>query len=94
MCPNLKIRGCFDLRDKCVQELRDKGVVKSVKIPRDLNVADLLTHCLPKSKFSEVLERARNLRYCNCTAACVFKHVYIVHNCIVVLSSDWSITLD
>ena len=43
-CPNSKIRGCFDLRDKCVQELRDKGVVKSVKIPRDLNVADLLTH--------------------------------------------------
>ena len=77
-CPNSKIRGCFDLRDKCVKELRDKGVVKSVKIPRDLNVADLLTHCLPKSKFSEVLERARNLRYYNCTAACVFKHVYTV----------------
>ena len=42
-CPGSKLRGCFDLRDKSVSELRDKGVVTSNKIHRGLNVADMLT---------------------------------------------------
>ena len=31
-CPNSKIRGCFDLRNQTVNELRDKGIVRAKKI--------------------------------------------------------------
>ena len=45
-CPNSKMRSFFDLRLGRIQELRDTNIVTSKKILRDLNVADLLTHCL------------------------------------------------
>ena len=50
-CPNSKVRGCFDLRNKRTTELRDKGVVSSKKTPQDLNVADMLTHCFARKQF-------------------------------------------
>ena len=75
-CPGSKLRGCFDLRDKSVSELRDKGVVTSNKIHRDLNVADMLTHCLTRGQFHHHLDRAQNLRNHNSKGACVFSLIY------------------
>ena len=77
-CPNSKVRGCFDLRNKRTIELRDKGVVSSKKIPRDLNVADMLTHCLARKQFQHHLSRAQNLRYHNSKGACVFNLIYSI----------------
>jgi hypothetical protein len=77
-CPNSKIRGCFDLRNNATIEMRDKGQVKAVKIFRDLNVADMLTHCLSRMKFQHHLSRAQNLRYHNSSGACVFKLIYSI----------------
>ena len=59
--PNSKLRRVFDMRDTSVQELRDQSIVKSEYILRDLNVADLLTHCLPGPSFLLCLGRAQNL---------------------------------
>ena len=77
-CPGSKLRGCFDLRDKSVSELRDKGIVTSNKIHRDLNVADMLTHCLTRGQFHHHLDRAQNLRYHNSKGACVFNLIYSI----------------
>ena len=54
-CINSKLRGVFDLRDVWVQELRDKGQVETVTIPRDENHADIhvLTHCLSSGNFNK-----------------------------------------
>lgn len=49
--PNSKLRGCFDIRDSFIQELRDKNVITSTYIKRTMNVADLLTHCLSQTSF-------------------------------------------
>ena len=74
--PNSKMRGCFELRYASMRELRDHNMLRSKKIPRDLNVADLLTHCLSGPSFRKCLGRAQNLRSNVCRAACVFKHIY------------------
>ena len=39
--PNSRLLGCFDLREKWVQELRDKKQVKVIKVPTKYNVSDL-----------------------------------------------------
>ena len=77
-CPNSKIRGCFDLRNQTVKELRDKGIVQAKKINRELNVADMLTHCLSGKPFNQHLIRAQNLRNLNCRAGCVFTSLFCV----------------
>ena len=69
--PNSKLRRCFDMRDTAVTELRDQAVVRSQHIFRDLNVADLLTHCLSGPNFViSSLGRAQNLRSYSCRGAC------------------------
>ena len=60
--PNSKLRRVFDMRDTAVKELRDQGIVKSKHILRDLNVSDLLTHCLSGPNFRLCLGRAQNLQ--------------------------------
>ena len=70
--PNSKLRGCFDLREKAVMELRDQGIVTSEHVPRSLNMADMLTHCLSGPNFHKCLDMAQNLRSYNCRGACVF----------------------
>jgi hypothetical protein len=59
--PNSKLRRVFDMRDTSVKELRDQGIVKAIHILRDLNVADMLTHCLSGPNFQRCLGRAQNL---------------------------------
>ena len=77
-CPNSKMRGCYDLREQAVRELRDKEVVSATYIRRDLNIADLLTHCLAKSKFKEMVARAQNLHCHISRVACVYNCVFSV----------------
>ena len=52
-CINSKLRGVFEIRDAWVQELRDKGQVDTVAIPREENHADILTHCLSSGNFNK-----------------------------------------
>lgn len=77
-CPNSKIRGSFDLRDQATREMRDSGIVKANRIHRDLNVSDMLTHCLTRKQFHGHLSRAQNLRNHNPKGACVFHLIYSV----------------
>jgi hypothetical protein len=74
--PNSKLRGCFDIRDSMIQELRDKNVIKSTYIKRTLNIADLLTHCLSQTSFNDMLHRAQNFQTQNCKGACVFTSIF------------------
>jgi hypothetical protein len=78
--PNSKLRGCFDLRDESVREMRDQDVVPSRYIPRDINISDMLTHCLSGPKFRKCLERAQNLRTYSCRGACEFEYSHS-YNC-------------
>ena len=41
-----KLKGAIQLRDNWVQELRKDGIVTAVKVPTDLNLADMMTKCL------------------------------------------------
>jgi hypothetical protein len=77
-CPNSKMRSFFDLRLGRITELRDTNIITSKKILRDLNVADLLTHCLSGSQHWSHLGRAQNLRSVSCRGACVLRHIYSV----------------
>ena len=40
-----------------MKELRDRGVVAAVKIPTELNHADILTKCTKGVRFREVIGR-------------------------------------
>jgi hypothetical protein len=77
--PNSKLRGCFDLREAFVQELRDQTVVKSRHIPRELNMADMLTHCLSGPIFRKCLGNAQNFRCYSSRGACVYFYYCSAH---------------
>ena len=75
-CPNSKLRGCFDIRENSIQEMRDKKIVITKQIPRDHNLADLMTHCLTRSKFREQIARAQNFQRYNCKGACLNNYTF------------------
>jgi len=77
--PNSKLRRCFDMRNQAVEELRDQKIVRSEHILRDLNVADLLTHCLAGPSFLRCLNRAQNLQSDSSRGACVY--ILNCHDC-------------
>ena len=77
-CPSTKLRGMIDLRNSSVCEMRDKGVVNSVHIPRQVNIADILTHCLSREPFNTHLKRAQNLHDYNSRGACVYVELLLV----------------
>ncbi len=77
--PTSKLRGCFDLRQAFVQELRDQNVVTSKHIPRELNMADLLTHCLAGPIFRKCLGNAQNFRCYSSRGACVYVYSHSAH---------------
>ena len=79
--PNSKLRGCFDIRNSSIQEMRDKKIITTEKIPRDLNLADLLTHCLSRCKFREQVGRAQNFQRYNCKGACLHKSIFRLQLC-------------
>ena len=51
-----RLLGCFDLREKWVQELRDKSEIVTVKIDTASNPADLFTKCHPDARFKALLK--------------------------------------
>jgi hypothetical protein len=53
-CPKSDIRGSFDWREDWVDEIRDQSVVVTEYLPSSQNLADLLTKCLCRSKFSRL----------------------------------------
>lgn len=55
-CSNSRLLGCFDLREKWVQELRDSKRVKVVSVLTKLNVSDLFIKCHPDGRFLELLK--------------------------------------
>ena len=65
------MRGCFDIRERSIQELRDQKVVTTKHIPREFNMADLLTHCLSRSAFQKQLTKTQNFERYNCRGACL-----------------------
>ena len=75
-CPSSKLRGCFQVRDSWVRELRDQKMVSVDKIPRELNMADMLTHCLVKCKFKDSIMRAQNFQQYKARGACVYKPLF------------------
>ena len=54
-CLLSRIRGCIDMRDAWVQELRDKKVARTAKVVSASNLADGLTKGLPNYKFQQWL---------------------------------------
>jgi hypothetical protein len=75
-CPATKLRGMIDIRNQAVQEMREKGVISTTLIPRNINVADMFTHCLSRRGFSTHLQRAQNLQCHNSRAGCELTLVY------------------
>ena len=75
--PNSKLRGCFDLRSRWVAGMRDRNIVDTKHILRDLNVADMLTHPLSAPKFNDCLGRAQNFRSYTAKGGCLNSLVYL-----------------
>ena len=69
---NSRLRGCFDIRERSVQELRDRGVVATRYVPRDRSLADMLTHCLSRGKFTDKVKQAQNVQRYNCIKGGMF----------------------
>jgi len=55
-CVQSRVRGCVDLREAWVQELRDKKKIKVEHVKGCENPADILTKCLPNYKFRQGLK--------------------------------------
>ena len=53
-CLHSRLRGCVDLREDWVRQLRDQGQVKILKVKGEVNPADLLTKCLARQKFEDL----------------------------------------
>ena len=57
-----KLRGIFDLREKWVQELKDKKLVKAVKVATDYNVSDILTKPLQATVRQKLLNHLNTVQ--------------------------------
>jgi hypothetical protein len=51
-CARSKLKGCFGLREDWVGEMRDLRVAVAVKVPSELNKADMLTKCFANGGFN------------------------------------------
>ena len=56
-CVRSKMRGCFDLRDDWVKDLRDKNLLLVDKVNSEDNLADFFTKCFSKGKFNGLKRR-------------------------------------
>ena len=54
-CLQSRVRGCIDMREGWVKELRDKEEVRTRKVNTDDNKADILTKCFPTYKFKRLV---------------------------------------
>ena len=51
-CPSTKLRGCFDFRERWVEELRDQGTFSTELVSDSNNLADIFTKCLSNVEFT------------------------------------------
>ena len=51
------MRGCFDLRDDWVKDLREKNLLLVDKVNSEDNLADFFTKCFSKGKFNGLKRR-------------------------------------
>ena len=58
-CLMSRLRGCIDMRWGWVKELRDMEKIMTKKVESDMNLADVLTKCLPPCKFVRMMKRIR-----------------------------------
>jgi hypothetical protein len=56
-CPKSKLRGCFDLREKWVEELRSWDQISTVHVQGTENMADMFTKCLKTGDFIRARKR-------------------------------------
>ena len=56
-----KLKGIFDLRLEWVCELRDKSLVRAVKVETENNLADILTKCQPSKVISFLMKRVDDI---------------------------------
>ena len=56
-CVRSKMRGCFDLRDEWVKDLRNKNLLLVEKVNSEDNLADFFTKCFSKGKFNGLKRR-------------------------------------
>ena len=61
-CVQSKLRGCVDLREAWVQELRDAGKIATKKVSSERQKADVLTKCFPNWLFQQRLNLLRSKR--------------------------------
>ena len=52
-CPDSKLSGCFDRKEKWVRELMESKEVRLLKVKSEENMADIFTKCLPRGQFLE-----------------------------------------
>ena len=50
-CPGTRLRGCFDFREKWVEELREQGQFSTELVSDSSNLADIFTKCLSNVEF-------------------------------------------
>ncbi len=50
-CPSTKLRGCFDFRERWIEELRDQQEFSTELVPDCSNLADIFTKCLSNVEF-------------------------------------------
>jgi hypothetical protein len=60
-CPGTRLRGCFDFREKWVEELREQGQFGTELVSDSNNLADIFTKCLSNVEF--VLRRGLVVGY-------------------------------
>ena len=56
MNPDSKLKGIIDLRWNWVMELQDSGKVRAVKVHTTRNIADILTNCLSRITYEQLLD--------------------------------------
>ena len=59
-CVNSKLRGTFDMRRAFVGELRNTQEIDTKHISREMNLADVLTHCQPSGPYNQGVQRVQN----------------------------------
>jgi hypothetical protein len=72
-CPNSKIRGSIDMREAWVKELRDLGVVATLYVDGNSNLADIFTKCFMGPKFKTLRSKIQDFQ----EASILEGHVYL-----------------
>ena len=73
-CLNSKIRGSLDMREAWVAEMRDLGIVNTVHVCSQNNLADIFTKCLKGPVFASIRDKIANFQIENIVGG----HLYLI----------------